>query len=89
MFSGGEIDDLTAFGNSKLWQLWWSTIFWWELEQIIVGMEASTNLNDLVKKITRARKILGRKKEFLSALAYSMPSHVDTVVDAKGDVTKY
>ena len=44
---------------------------WRELKQIIMGMEAATNLNDLAKKISRAGKILGRKKEFLSALTYS------------------
>ena len=62
---------------------------WRELKQIIAGMEASTNLNDLAKKISRAWKILGRKKEFLAALTYSMPSRVQAVVDAEGDVTKY
>ena len=62
---------------------------WRELKQIIVGMEAATNLTDLAKKISRAWKILGRKKEFLAALTYSMPSRVQAVVDAEGDVTKY
>ena len=62
---------------------------WRELKQIIAGMEAATNLNDLAKKISRAWKILGRKKEFLAALTYSMPSRVQAVVDAEGDVTKY
>ena len=52
-------------------------------------MEAATNLTDLAKKISRAWKILGRKKEFLAALTYSMPSRVQAVVDAEGDVTKY
>ena len=62
---------------------------WRELKQIIVGMEAATNLTDLAKKISRTWKILDRKKEFLSALTYSMPSRVVAVVDAKGDITKY
>ena len=61
---------------------------WRELKQIIAGMEAATNLNDLAKKISRAWKILGRKKEFLAALIYSMPSRVQAVVDAEDDVTK-
>ena len=60
-----------------------------ELKQIIAGREATTNLNDLAKKISRALKILGWKKEFLAALTYSMTSHVQAVVDAEGDVTKY
>ena len=60
-----------------------------ELKQIIAGREAATNLNDLAKKISCAWKILGRKKEFLAALTYSMPSRVQAVVDAEGDVTKY
>ena len=54
-----------------------------------VGKEATTNLNDLAKKISRTRKILGRKKEFLPALTYSMPSHMESVVDAEGDITKF
>ena len=48
-----------------------------ELKQINVGMEAAKNLNNLAKKISRARSILSRKKEFLSALTYSMPSRVE------------
>ena len=44
-------------------------------------MEAATNLNE--------RKILGRKKKFLSAPTYPMPSRVEAVVVAEGDVTKY
>ena len=62
---------------------------WRELKQIIVGMEAATNLNDIAKKTSRARKILGRKKGFLSAPTYPMPSRVEAVVVAAGDVTKY
>ena len=62
---------------------------WRELKQIIVGMEAATNLTDLAKKISRAWKILGRKKEFLSALTYSMPCRVEAVVNAEGDVSNY
>ena len=54
-----------------------------------MGKEATTNLNDLAKKISRTRKILGRKKEFLPALTYSMPSHMESVVDAEGDITKF
>ena len=54
---------------------------WRELKQIIVDMEAATNLNE--------RKILGRKKKFLSAPTYPMPSRVEAVVVAEGDVTKY
>ena len=62
---------------------------WRELKQIIVGTEAATNLNDIAKKTSRARKIFGRKEEFLSAPTYPMPSRVEAVVVAKGDVTKY
>ena len=47
----------------------------------------SCDLNPM--EISRAWKILGRKKEFLAALTYSMPSRVQAVVDAEGDVTKY
>ena len=61
---------------------------WQKLKQIIMGMEAATNLNHLTKKISRARNILGRKKEFLSALNCSMPSRVEAVVDAEVDTTK-
>ena len=52
-------------------------------------MEAATNLNDIAKRTSRARKILGRKKGFLSAPTYPMPSRVEAVVVAEGDVTKY
>ena len=62
---------------------------WRELKQIIAGMEAATSLSDLAKKISRAWKIPGRKKEFLAALTYYMPSRVQADVNAKGDVTKY
>ena len=58
-----------------------------ELKQIIVGMEAATNLNGIAKKTSRAKKILGRKEEFLSAPTYPMPSRREAVVVAEGDVT--
>ena len=54
-----------------------------------MGMEATTNLNNFTKNISRARNIFGRKNEFLSALTYSMPSHVEAVLDAEGDISKY
>ena len=47
---------------------------WRELNLIIAGMEAATNLDDLAKKIARAWKILGRRTEYLYALTYSMPA---------------
>ena len=62
---------------------------WQKLKQIIMGMEAATNLNDLAKKISHARNILGRKKEFLSTLTYSMPSRMEAVLDAGDDLSKY
>ena len=52
-------------------------------------MEAATNLSDIAKRTSRARKILGRKKKFLPAPTYPMPSRVEAVVVAEGDVTKY
>ena len=52
-----------------------------------MGMEAATNLNDLAKKISYAWNIIGRKKEFLSTLTYSMPSRMEAVLDAEGDHT--
>ena len=54
-------------------------------------MEAATNRDDLAKKIACAWKILGRRTEDLYAydLTYSMPSHMEAVVEAEGDVTKY
>ena len=51
-------------------------------------MEAATNLSDIAKRTSRARKILGRKEEFLSAPTYPMPSHREAIVVAEGDVTK-
>ena len=62
---------------------------WRELKQIIVDMEAATNLSDIAKRTSRTRKILGRKKKFLPAPTYPMPSRVEAVVVAEGDVTKY
>ena len=62
---------------------------WRELNLIIAGMEAATNLDDLAKKIACTWKILGRRTEYLYALTYSMPGCVEAVVEAKGDVTKY
>ena len=40
---------------------------WRELNLIIAGIEAATNLDDLAKKIARAWKILGRRTEYLYA----------------------
>ena len=62
---------------------------WRELNLIIAGMEAATNLDDLAKKIACTWKILGRRTEYLYVLTYSMPSRVEPVVEAEGDVTKH
>ena len=62
---------------------------WQELNQIIAGMKAAKNLNNLAKKISCTWKILDWKKEFLSALTYSMPCRVEAVVNAEGDVSNY
>ena len=62
---------------------------WRELNLIIAGMEAATNLDDLAKKIACAWKILGRRTEYLYTLTYSMPGRVEAVVEAEGDVTMY
>ena len=48
-----------------------------------------SNLPELAKQITKAWKKLGKDKALLFALTDSMPSRVEAVIQASGDVTKY
>ena len=62
---------------------------WRKLNTIIGTMPACSNLNQLIKQIKKAWKILGKDKPFLTALTDSMPRRIAAVIEANGDVTKY
>ena len=62
---------------------------WTRLNQIIAGMSTCSNLGQLAKQISKAWKKLGKDRKYLTALTDSMPTRIQAIIDANGDVTKY
>ena len=61
---------------------------WRGLNRIIRNMPTCSNLTELAKTITKARKQLAKDMAFLNSLTDSMPRRVEAVIQANGDVTK-
>ena len=62
---------------------------WTKLKRIVSEQGAASNLNELVVRIKAAWRVLGRDTDYLYKLTDSMPSRVQAVIEAQGDVTRY
>lgn len=62
---------------------------WTKLKRLVSEEGAASNLRELCERIKAAWRLLGRDTEYLARLCDSMPSRVQAVIQAQGDVTKY